>query len=31
MIADDESAEWLWIKKLAMVGGDNSALDSTPL
>ncbi|KAL5412105.1 hypothetical protein PMIN04_009988 [Paraphaeosphaeria minitans] len=30
MKADDESAEWLWNKRLAMVGGDNPAFESTP-
>lgn len=30
MKSDDESAEWLWNKKLAMVGGDNPAFESTP-
>lgn len=30
MIANDESAEWLWNKKLALVGADNPAFESTP-
>jgi len=29
--ANHESAEWLWNKKLAMVGGDNPAFELSPL
>lgn len=29
MVADDASARWLWEKKLALVGGDNPAFEST--
>lgn len=31
MIANDASAEWLWEKKLAIVGADNPAFESIPL
>lgn len=30
MIANDDSASWLWEKKLALVGADNPAFESTP-
>ena len=29
--AGDEAAEWLWNKKLAIVGADNPAFESLPL
>ena len=30
LTADDDSAEWLWNQKLAMVGGDNPAFEVLP-
>jgi hypothetical protein len=30
MLASDESLEWLWDKKLALVGADNPAFESLP-
>lgn len=30
MADNDESVKWLWDKKLAMVGADNPAFESTP-
>lgn len=31
VIASDDTARWLWEKKLALVGGDNPAFESTPM
>lgn len=30
MLASDESAEWLWKKKLSLVGADNPAFETIP-
>lgn len=30
MLASDESAEWLWERKLALVGADNPAFEALP-
>lgn len=30
VLANDDTARWVWEKKLALVGGDNPAFESTP-